>query len=640
MIELRDRIGLLHTGRRRSAASEAARILLAALEHADDVERDALAIAAVATGKVEAVAAVVARIHEMGSDVMRAVGDSPALDDGLTAAIRTGKRRTIWNAIEVMETCVHTRLLGMLTSLLNSSIEGAADRAGRALLNIVTLHVGEHGRCPVPAQDAAAIDAAVAAALEAFPEHRSRTALLAAAIVSSKPGPQLAALLQDSAAPPAMAVRAVVRDLHEPLVLRNLFNWLDGGLLGGPVQRALHTLSAPKQFDDLLVRGHMLRSPARRRAMRRADRPRRCVPTIAIAAQVTGESQRWLPEYAGALGLPGAVRIEFLRDAALLPNALARLQAVRDLAALASTDETAAEALDTFCCDRDPGIARLATLERLTTNRASEEAASFSDDLHARLMATGRMDGAVAAQLAFVRTTLDGYFQCWLDLEEQQRLALAHRMLARSSEQFTRRLRDRIAIGGREERLAAIALSRRLRIVDEVLDAIIIQSNSADPRIASAAVACMGQSRDPKRLEAACSAMRHPNARVRANAIEVLATLNEPTLLELISPMMRARENRVRANAIRAVIERKPDRAEPNLRSMLRDANPLHRVSGLWVARCSRVSSVLDELSAMAITDPLPPLRERAAAAKRSIMLGITIGGPSTIARHKEAQVC
>ena len=183
--------------------------------------------------------------------------------------------------------------------------------------------------------------------------------------------------------------------------------------------------------------------------------------------------------------------------------------------------------------------------------------------------------------------------------------------------------------GDRAQKLAAIALLGRLRWSTALEHELIAQSASDDTHVASAAVTALRDVRSTHSVGAIRKALGHDDARVRANAIESLTRLDRRAI-ELVAPMVTTRDNRPRANAVRALLDVLHTKALPQLRTMLADPDPLHRISGVWVARRTRALGVADQLQQLAKQDRFPEVRSRADAAARFIAHrpGTLVGAP------------
>ena len=220
------------------------------------------------------------------------------------------------------------------------------------------------------------------------------------------------------------------------------------------------------------------------------------------------------------------------------------------------------------------------------------------------------------------RGNVERFFHRWRLLSPVERIAVARHLAVEHGQDLVAALKLRLAGGDREESLAAIGLIRRLGLVAEFESEIIGQTTGPNPHLASASVAALASGRSDLGREALRAALRHANGRVRANAVEALDqqlahVANGQTETDLFRALSNSRHNRLRANALRALLRRDPIEASPHICEMLRDDDPLHRVSAIWAARRSRNAAVIMELKSLARADGLEPVRDRAAAAVR-----------------------
>ena len=132
-------------------------------------------------------------------------------------------------------------------------------------------------------------------------------------------------------------------------------------------------------------------------------------------------------------------------------------------------------------------------------------------------------------------------------------------------------------------------------------------------------MAGLAEARSARRLDALRDGLEHPDARVRANAVEAMMRTAGAETIDLLTPITASGENRARANAVRAMLSARPGEGLVRLQEMLADANPLHRISGIWVAGRARVTPVAGALHRLAAHDRLRPVRLRAGAPVRLI---------------------
>ena len=600
---------------RAEARPDRAAILVAAVRRAGEDELQPICEALVDTGEPAALAAVVRRLHRLGPRGLEMLGAAPggSFESAVRLVLAQERRSSTLNAIEVIERRADPALFGELGRLLDSSLPGIAERAGGALLAVTVAQVGPHGRRRSDRRATQRLDETLAAAVESYHRHRRDDVLLAAAVMSARPGPNLALLLDDPRHPAAFALRGVVDRLlaRNPLVSRNLISWLGVPALRAQAARWMHRLEGPRQYAELLADGHLMLAPARRRAIRGADRPIRCLPDAATAVTLPAAAQAHLPFLAASLGLTTPHRLRCLADMIALPSPIARLKAL--LALLGHESVVARQSIDRFCFDRSESIARLAAQRVLSCARPGGP----DEPLLARLERSPHRWIAGRAAVCLARFGAQHFFQRWTALSEAERRAAAHLVLSREPRAFLARLREILIGGPRSERIAAIGLGRRLGLVPRLEGELIDLAAGADPHVAASAVAGLAEARSARRLDALRNGLKHPDARVRANAVEAMMRTAGAETIDLLTPITASGENRARANAVRAMLSARPGEGLVRLQEMLADANPLHRISGIWVAGRARATPVAGALRRLAAHDRLRPVRLRASATVR-----------------------
>ncbi|MHC4711038.1 MAG: hypothetical protein ACYTA3_11625 [Planctomycetota bacterium] len=582
MPALADRLNLLQREPPRAAAS----FLAAALPHAESEEREALYLAALRTGRPEALAAVIGLLHRLGPGGMTHL-----------CGVRGSPRRRC-----------DLGLVGHLVTLLSAPDNEVQRRAGEALVAVVVEHAGTDGRRPVDPVTARRLDEAIAEATVPDRDRRLDDALLAAAILANRPGPALQRILADPDHPVLFALRGAVARTDRPLVRSNMLRWMIDPVLGGPVRRSMHRIRGPQQLADLLSAGHLLLSPRRRRAMRRVDRPGRLPADPAGGAALPGPAQVGLVRMIRALPLPAPARRDHLADCIALPSPVARLRALEGL--LGDPSSAAQDLIERFCFDRSRPVAVLAS------GRVLRGAEALSPVGLGRLEQSPHRVVARRAEVIAARSSARAFFDRWMALGRDDWWAAAMALLRTQREPFLARLSNLLATGGRDEKLAAVTLARRLGVTAALEAELIGQVGSVDFRVASAAVAALGDGGSSHRASAVRRALGHADLRVRANAIEALVRIDRRPGAHL-DALAASRDNRLRANAVRGLLAGRAAGGIRALRRMLADDDPRHRVSALWVARRSRAKPVVDDLRRLADSDRFSEIRDRATAAAR-----------------------
>jgi hypothetical protein len=309
-----------------------------------------------------------------------------------------------------------------------------------------------------------------------------------------------------------------------------------------------------------------------------------------------------------ALPLPAPARRDHLADCIALPSPVARLRALEGL--LGDPSSAAQDLIERFCFDRSRPVAVLAS------GRVLRGAEALS------LVGLGRLEQsphrvvARRAEVIAARSSARAFFDRWMALGRDDWWAAAMALLRTQREPFLARLSNLLATGGRDEKLAAVTLARRLGVTAALEAELIGQVGSVDFRVASAAVAALGDGGSSHRASAVRRALGHADLRVRANAIEALVRIDRRPGAHL-DALAASRDNRLRANAVRGLLAGRAPGGIRALRRMLADDDPRHRVSALWVARRSRAKPVVDDLRRLADSDRFSEIRDRATAAAR-----------------------
>jgi len=599
----------------RGHSAHVAAALAGAIDHAEPGEASPLAEALAALGTVEAAAAVVRRLHRLGDARLRLLRSlrHDVLAEAVQRASTARPTQARVNAFDLIGEHRLVESLGTLADALQTHRdEPAEDAAAKALLRATVGLAGEQGRRRTEPATTSALDAALARAIASPVGQRREDVRLAAALVSRRAGPRLAALLDgdgdDDAG--ARAVRSVAARLDLPLVRRNLVNWLAWPAMTRAAIRGLERVVGDGWFDDVLHSGRLLRLPARRRALRMLVRPLRALPTITTTVRLSPESQRGAVEFLVAAPISAARRVERLADCVALPDPSARLSALRALLAIDHDDAIAA--IRAYCFDAEAAVAMVAAQAALA--RAEDPPVAFLDRLcrspHPRvreqaMARRARLDGA-------------GFFRHFEALPPTQAAIAARHALRRDRGEFIECLRRVIATGSRRARIGAISLAGRIDVVEDIELELLQDCLSSDEHVASAAAAALRASTSRSAAEALRAALRSAAPRVRANAAEALAARDGANALPLLEPLLRARHARSRANALAAFV-RHGSAGEVELHAMLRDRDPAHRVSAAWAAGRARCTAALPELAALTGHDVSRAVRAAAARAKRRL---------------------
>ena len=592
-------------------ASAVAAILAESLPSAEPDEQQAICRTLLRTRHPIAAVSVIQQLHRLGDWAGPMLSDvRNELRPVVERIVRQERRQPILNTLQLIERLTLADCVDLIGSLVESPLKDVGQRTAQVILSVVQATVGPGARRDPRSVIALRMDEAVSRGLLGYRNHRFDDILLAAALLAVRPGPKLAQILADPEHPALYLLRGAVSQIDRPTVRRSLIPWLAVEALQPSAARQLNRISGPEALAQVLEHGHLLLTPPRRRAMRQVDRPTRCVPSPVWAVRLPADAQVNLVRLITALSLREPWRIERLTDLIALPSPLGRMSAL--VALLRHDSVTVDRAVERFCFDRNKAVAAVATRRSLTRSQVGNET------FLRRLEHSPHAVVAREAQATLARRGAGRFFQRWLDLDRNDLLAAAHSVAAADRRAMLAGLTRMVVQGKRAEKLAAIGLLGRLRWSTTLQHELIAQLTSTDTHVASAAVTALRDVRSTHSVEAVRKALRHDDARVRANAIEALMRLDRGGI-ELIEPMVTTRDNRPRANAVRALLAVIHTKALPELKTMLADPDPLHRISGIWVAKRSRTLGVAGELKQLAKQDRIPEVRSRAEAAARFI---------------------
>ncbi len=592
---------------RREPHGAGSSIAAAALRLAEPGEIDALAQVALLCPTAVNVAATIGVLHQLRPDAVNGLA-APLIP--VAAALRLLRsRQALLNGIGLARRRAEPQLLAELVPLLDSAYDDVPRRAAGAILAIVTTHAGRDGRRRMDDRTAAMIDVAVTTAVSNA-DRRLDELFLAAAVLAARPGCRLGSLLDNPLHPVQFSIRRVVQRVDHPLVRHNLLRWLTTDPLREAAARSLHRVRGTREYADLLVCGHLLLQPFRRRAMRRIDRPANCLPDSKTAMTLPADAQVDLVRYVRVMPTVGAVRRERLAECAAMPSPTARLHALLGL--LGDDSDQAMQVVEAMSTDPDEAVARLAAGRLLDARQPPRP------ELLRALEASAHPLIASRATVVAAGAGVDAYFERWLHLAVADRVAIAYRLLPTRRVSLVSGLRAALSRGARDEQLAAISLAGRLGVGGVLELALISRAAGGNARVASAAVGALAQAvhwgGSPHARRALRTALDHPDARVQANALEAVTRIDHAAI-DRLGDRLDSRDNRLRANAVRAVLRRGRGDGSRALQTMLGDPDPRHRVSAIWVARRAREARVSGDLRRIADQDAVAEIRRRAAAA-------------------------
>ncbi len=589
-------------------------VLKATLISAEPAERKKICRALINTSKPAAAEAIVRYLHRLERSIIPILGNgSIDLRPVMQQLVSQHKRLVTLNALDVIGSLKLVGCLDLLVGLIKSSTtdDDVRQHAATVILAVVKATVGPNGRKQTDPRSVEQLDAPITDALLSYREHRFDEVLIAAAILATRPGPKLAAILAEEDHPIIPVLRGVASQLRRPIVRRNLINWLTISALCGQVQRQFHRLDSAVAFTDVLSCGHLLLTNSRRHAMRRLDRPSHCAAPIALVVNIPPEQQIHLVRLILNLDLRSNAKVSHLADMIALPNAAARMGAVVALLGYESAD--ADQSITQFCFDRDKSVAMTAANRILKKSHKTDEA------LLRRIERTVHQPLVRQATRLLARQSVTNFFSRWMLLSPLDRLAAVHVVAATNRGSLQEALSNKLMTGSRDERIVAIMLVVRLQMASALHKQLIVQTSSNDSHIVAATVAALGEAPSIATIDSVRAALGHRDARVKANAIESSMRM-DPSSIGLIAPMVGVRENRPRANAVRALMRTKPSAGLPQLKAMLSDPDPLHRISGVWAAQRSGTLAIMSQLQKLSKRDRFTEIKCRADIAMKFLL--------------------
>ena len=390
-----------------------------------------------------------------------------------------------------------------------------------------------------------------------------------------------------------------------------LLGWLKVPMLRRTVLRHLDQYHGP-QVDAILQQASLLRSPL-----------------LALSVKATGlgpafkgdtevmcrSAQPGLVDWIEATESSPATRCTRLEACCSLPEPLARIRAVSTISRARPAPGTQRlQALQAFLDDDIGSIRRLTNL--LVCGERDKVSRAWFRENAGRLNPVSTM--AIIRHQA--RRDLGVFIQKIGTLQEQDVHAIGAAHCKHDPAGFRRRLDTVLDGSDHQASLVAIRLICRLGIARDHLDRLIHCANGSAHHVAPAAIAALGQVRDPQAESVVVDAVNHASPRMRANAIEAIAASPRRTAMpmgtgrfqELLESHANEDSARPRANAIKALVNLAPSVGYRKLRMMLADDRPEHRSSAVWVTRSLRLDQQEDRLLDLATNDPVDSIRHDA----------------------------
>jgi len=590
-------------------------VLIEALDHAREDERAPISAALLASGRDDAVIAVVRQFHRLTPEARAALSETtcdvvPALHRIITA----GGTHAATNALAMAAGREDVAMLPVVADVFDTPSTTLAAAAATVLEQSARRYAERPAVVDHDERTARRLDDAVARGLETYRLHRDRQVLRAAALQSSWAGPKLELILAIDDHPATMALRGVVESLDEPVIRRHALRWLTSPVLGRPALRWLHRLQSPASMDDLLDHGHLLLNPERRSRLRHVDRPMQCGPSPTALSALGVRASRDLVRWLDALPLDHRTRAKRAASVFAVAKRIPRLRVMPRL--LAIDDVRRRETIDCAVRDGDPIVARCA--QRHALRHAPSDRST--------LAATVASDHPVIVLRSLMRTAcahIDGFRAAFDHLGPVRRRIAARSLLRSYGDDLVAYLRSSLHHDDAGRVTTIIILIRDLDLVPTFEPLLREHVMSSSSRCAASAVQALRQSAAQESLEAIRAALLHDDARVRSNAVESLVAVTRRARCGMLGDVARswleglARDdhNRIRGNAVRALLRDDAPAAHRLVNAMLEDKRPLHRVSALWAARAAG-SSFADVIAAIERDDAIPAIRARAGAVR------------------------
>jgi hypothetical protein len=408
--------------------------------------------------------------------------------------------------------------------------------------------------------------------------------------------------------------------------------WLNRDSIGAAALARFSRSSIAEEHESVLTSSHLAENPCRLKRLRLASakdrRGRAAAGLVPAPREIEGlspEARRGLPRFLSALSDSGAELRAICARMLADPDAAARHAAVLRLSPADLGD---------FCFDQHAEVARSAVLRHLGDPACDPR----------RLLKLARMPHVGVRRLA-----IEELEACDpTDPDSERAVLAARRTLRAHPDRFLWELRARVMNAPAVERLRALVLARRLALTSSLeLELLRILSETAAERdhqhLIATAAAMFGAVGSAPAGQALRACAGHALPRVRANAVEALVRraargVGDSGLQSLLIEAKADPDHRVRANAIRGLFGQPAEAvsALAELKVMLEDSRPLHRLAGLWAAERSLLSGppgssrLWGELpgvvAEVARTEPEPELRARAFNLGAKILAGMRAG--------------
>lgn len=587
--------------------------MAAALPTADPVATRLIVLTLLERHEAAGTIGLVEQFHRLPVDLKQTVvGQINHLDRPLREASKQDDVQVSLNVVQIVRQARTARLAYLVGHQLRHSGSHTVRRAAAdCLLDMAVVAKGKqpqgHAAPWSNASKAYFLDV-VDKALVQYASHQQPQVLLAMAALLPGSLPAVRTVLGDRRHAAVEPLRHLLEKPQSPHVRAALLVMVTIEAVAESALVGLRAAFEGPKASDVVGSSYLLLHHRTRAAVAACRQP--CVPADDGRSARTWphESLRGLPRWLAAWDLDPTLEVRLLNWVHTVPDAPARLAALRRLIELsgAGPGSSADEAVSRFCFDAAQCIGGVA-LRHLIRQRWSglwHLLPQLINRGHARVR---RIASAQLAPRGFERL-----WSTWPQLEPAQRLA-AGRALIKIDPKFHHHLGRNLASGDRADVLRALAIMQTLNQGGLFEAALMTLTNHDDPNIASAAVKALDATASPKAHGALQIALNHDDSRVRANAVEALEQARSTKHVLRLSAMAQEEANRPRANAIKALMSLKFQDAMNALAKMLNDPRPEHRVSALWLVRQMGVVDLASDVAELAISDADDQVKTRAA---------------------------
>lgn len=561
---------------------------------------------------------------------------NPALDK----CCKSVNERTRLNALTIIGL---QKNLACITALMDNlcSETKSLSRTAAEVLFLITEACYEKTLNPAPTTSQIdCLDKAVAIAVDTYPKHRQHPVLMAAALLTNKPGPHLARWLNDREHPSHMSMRGVLKHLHHSITDDSLLAWLGIDTLSQQVLNRINQIAkSPETLPKLLAQAHLTKIPAQNHRIARLDKRRPCTVTSDDALKKLNDlDQSRLPRWISVIPLENQDRIHYFADGLSFKKPLARLANLKYL--IDSTEATSDKAyarcandvVASYCFDPEENIARIALHHCLHHKHNLADSSNLSSLLQT-LAQSPHPSVRRLARNHIIEINFQQVWNLWEspDINPDTRRIITNQLINTDIIYFINELRKKLQISSpttsnttsssnstdRRPIIQTIRICTAHNLLPDIELELLTCAKNKDPHIVAVAVTALGKLKDRNAAtQVIQAAVYHKDSRVRANAIEQLLDKSRKPLLtdlrEDIEKIAVLDDNRPRANAINVLSQLDQSYADKRLDMMLADRRPLHRISALWLIENKQSTAHSSAVANIIRTDTNAKVRESA----------------------------